>query len=188
MSTKGIKLFKEILCGSFDNADQISEELKNGKIIHPYAQHVTDVINDRIDHLPDDCQSVFILEESYYDYLGKERIIKPLLFKISPNGNENIHLESIIIPDHYNKEQVLVANQDLRFNYLELKSNKDFGKASYNNHGEHFTVKHFCEFEGGVSFDFRETLRKNELHVMELYKKGDKQLTTYDTPIIYKRR
>lgn len=186
--TKGIKLFKEILCGKFDNAEQISAELENGQIVHPFAQHVTGTITEQIKNVPNDFKGIFILEESYYDYIGKARIIKPLLFKITPNGEENVFLESIVIPEEYEKEKVILANDSLTFDYNELKINEAFGQASYNNKGDYFTIEHFCEFEGGIKFEFRETLRKNELQVMELYKKDGKQLTPYNTPIVYKRK
>ena len=80
MRTKGIKLFEKIIVGTFTNQSQVDQEIEDGSQVHPFAKHVTEVINHRVKNIPDSFSGSFILEESYYKYPNKPLEIKPLFF------------------------------------------------------------------------------------------------------------
>ncbi len=187
MKHPGIILFEEIIVGTFNNVDQVNAEIDQGGQIHPFAVHITEVINHRLDNLPEHFDGTFILEESYYTYPDSEMEVKPLIFKVTPKGEKSIFLESMVIPDHLDKLKVVNSNPDLRFDYLTLKKNEAFGTASYNFSKGGFIVDHLCDFGDGVSFNLIERLEVGRLHVMELVKKDGVRITPYEDPIIYVR-
>lgn len=182
-----LKKFTEILCGTLDNQAQVDEERKNGQQIHPYAKHVTDVIDHKIINRPSDHEGMYILEESYYIHPGKEEMeIKPLLFYLRSDGVSKALLNSVQIPERFDKAEVVNANESLEFDFHELKL-RPFGTAEYTLHeGGYFTVDHTADMGGGVIFRLIETLSKEGLEVMELVHKNGQKLTPYDTPILYK--
>ncbi len=188
MPTKGIKLFEKIIVGHFDNQDQIDNEISDGQQIHPYAVHVTEVINHRISNIPSDFVGTFILEESYYTYPDGSKKIKPLFFRVTPCGEFDIHLQSVQIPDRLDDKEVVNANPDLSFDYEELEVREQFGKATYHNIGDKFVVNHLTDMGGGILFNLIETLSDGRLQVMELVKKNGHKITPYDSPIIYIRK
>lgn len=184
---KILERFVEILCGTLDNQAQVEEEKANGKQIHPYAKHVTAVCDHKIRNRPADHEGVYILEESYYLYPGKEMEIKPLFFYVRSDGQNKALLQSVQIPDHLDKAEVINANEDLVFDFNEL-SIRPFGVAEYTlQEGGHFTVDHLAEMGNGITFRLTETLSDEGLEVMEMVKKNGVQLTPYNTPILYRR-
>ena len=58
--------FLRLLCGRFDNTQQLQELRENGGPALPLAEHVNTVCNDRISGLPADFAGKFVLKESYY--------------------------------------------------------------------------------------------------------------------------
>ena len=182
-----LKRFTEILCGILDNQKQIDEERAAGKQIHPYAKHVTAVCDHKIINRPTDHEGLYILEESYYIYPGKEMDIKPLLFYMRSDGHQKALLQSVQIPEKFDKAEVINDNEDLIFDFNELTI-RPFGVAEYTL-GEDgaFTVDHEADMGGGITFRLTETLNDEGLTVMEMVKKDGVQLTPYNTPILYKR-
>jgi len=178
--------FVQILCGTLDNKAQVDQEVAANNQVHPYAVHVTAVCNHKIINRPEDHEGLYILEESYYTYPGKELDIKPLLFYVRADGNK-VLLNSVQIPPHLNKADVINANQDLIFDWNDLKL-RPFGTAEYVYHEEgHFTVDHEADMGDGLTFRLIETLSTEGLNVMELVHKDGVKLTPYDTPILYRR-
>ena len=57
--------FTEQLCGEFNNDNQIIQEEKQGRIIHPKAKYINGICNHKINNLPKDFNGYFIIEESY---------------------------------------------------------------------------------------------------------------------------
>lgn len=182
-----LKKFTEILCGSLDNQEQIDQERKDGQQIHPYAKHVTEVIDHKIINRPPDHEGIYILEESYYIYPGKEETeIKPLLFYMRSDGVSKALLQSVQIPERLEKSEVVNANESLVLDFHELTL-RPFGTAEYTLHeGDYFTVDHTADMGGGLVFRLIETLSKEGLEVMELIHKNGVKITPYDTPILYK--
>jgi hypothetical protein len=195
--------FKVILCGVFDNKNQVEAERKAGKQTHPFAKHITNLID--IKNKPADLKGYFILEESYYTYEGKPMEIKPLLFYIEEISKTQIRLSSYSLPTDMPKEKVTNANKDLVIDFGKISLSQKFKPATYQwndfggrnsevgtpnpkyTEGGTFTVNHPNDLGNGMRFTLIETLTKNRLEVMELLEKDGKRLTPYDTPIIYER-
>lgn len=186
--TKGIELFKEILIGDLDNSEQIAAEKAEGQQLHPYAKHVTRDCTHIVKNKPNNLHGIYILEESYYTYPGKETEIKPLIFFVEPDGENSVRLHSMKVPTRLDPAEVVNSNDELYFDYDELEANERFKSALYQYHeGDYFTVNHPCDFGNGLKFTLIETLTKDYLQVMELLEKDGQQLTPYDTPLMYRR-
>ncbi len=184
-----LKKFQEILCGSLDNQEQIDAELIEGKQIHPYAKHVTAVCDHKIINRPDGHEGMYVLEESYYKYPGKEEMeLKPLFFYIRSDGDLKALLQSVQIPPHINKEDATNDNDELVFDWNELEF-RNFGVAEYvwDEEIQGFKVDHEADMGGGITFRLIETLNMEGLQVMELVHKDGVKITPYDTPLLYKR-
>jgi len=182
-----LKQFTEILCGTLDNQAQIDEEKANGQQVHPYAKHVTAICDHKIINRPPDHEGIYILEESYYIYPGKEMDIKPLFFYVRSDGKGKALLNSVQIPEHLDKAAVTNDNEDLIFDWNELIL-RPFGTAEYDLQEDgSFKVDHTADLGNGITFQLIETLSSEGLQVMELVKKDGQQLTPYHTPILYKK-
>jgi hypothetical protein len=189
-SMKTLNLFKEIITGNFDNKNQIDEEIKLGKQIHPFAKHINRIVDAKIKNLPIDKKSFFILEESYYENPGKPVDIKPYLFQFSAGNKNTVVLKVFQLPTNIDKKDIRNDNKNLEFNYNELTPSPTFKGAvyAYNKTESTFTTNTPTDLGNGMKFTLIETLSKNKLIVMELLEKDGKRLTAYDTPIIYDRK
>lgn len=183
-----LKRFTQILCGTLDNQAQIDREKKAGKQVHPYAKHVTAICDHKIINRPEGHEGLYILEESYYIYPGKEEVeLKPLLFYMRSDGKNKALLQSVQIPERLEKVEVTNDNKELVLDFKEL-SIRNFGVAEYTLHEEgYFTVDHKANMGNGITFQLIETLSDKGLDVMELVKKDGIKITPYDTPIEYRR-
>jgi hypothetical protein len=179
--------FKDVLCGNFDNKNQVEMERKAGKQLHPTAKHVTGLANNKIKNLPTDMAGYFILEESYYTYEGKPIEIKPYLFFIERVSDTQIKLSSYSVPADILKADMRNGNAAFSLDYKTMSVSKTFKPAIYTFADGKFTVNHPTDLGNGLTFTLIETLTKNRLEVMELLEKNGKKLTPYDTPIIYER-
>lgn len=181
-----IHLFQTYITGDFDNQRQIDAELKAGKQVHPYAKHVNRVANSKIDNLPAQLNGFFLLEESYYKYAEGDTIIKPYLFFFEALPEGKVKLYSMLLPKDVPPKDIRNDNASLRFDYQALKPSPSFKPAVYTQTDRGFYIKAPNEFPGGV-FTLEETIGKDCLEVMELLVRDGKQVTPYDTPIIYER-
>jgi hypothetical protein len=179
--------FKVVLCGVFDNKNQVETEQKAGKQIHPYAKHVTALFNEKIKNKPTDLKGYFILEESYYTYEGKPMDIKPYLFYIEEVAADKIQLSSYTLPADIPKADMRNDNPNFNLDFTKISVSKTFKPAVYTFKNGHFTVNHPTDLPNNMRFTLIETLSKDRLEVMELLEKEGKRLTPYDTPIIYDR-
>lgn len=180
--------FKDVLCGTFDNSNQVEAERKTGKQIHPQAKHVTALANAKIKNLPTDLNGYFVLEESYYTYEGKPMEIKPYLFFIEPVSDTQIKLSSYMMPTDIPKADIRNDNPNFSLDFKTISGSKTFKPAIYTLADGTFTVNHPTDLGNGMTFTLIETLTKNRLEVMELLEKNGKRLTPYETPIIYERK
>ena len=187
---KPIELFKQIIVGDFDNSKQIAEEITAGKQIHPLAKHVNRIANSKIKNLPVDENSFFVLEESYYQYPVKPLDIKPYLFKFSEGENNSVILAVYLLPTNIDKKDIRNDNENLLFDFNELKLSPTFKGATYRfiNPEKTFTTNAVNDLGNGMKFTLTEILTKEKLIVMELLEKEGKRLTPYETPIIYDRK
>ena len=179
--------FKDVLCGEFDNKNQVELELKNGKQLHPFAKHVTAIADKKIKNLPAGLAGYFILEESYYTYEGKPMEIKPYLFFIEKVSDAQIKLSSYSMPTDIPKADIRSNNAAFSLDFTSISVSKTFKPAIYTLADGKFMVNHPTDLGNGMTFTLIETLTKNRLEVMELLEKNGKKLTPYDTPIIYER-
>ncbi len=179
--------FKEVLCGVFDNKNQVETERKAGKQVHPYAKHVTALFDAKISNKPSDLKGYFILEESYYTYEGKPMEIKPYLFFIENEAIDKIKLSSYTLPTDIPKADIRNDNPNFSLDFKTMSVSKTFKPAIYTFKNGNFTVNHPTDLPNGMRFTLIETLSKNRLEVMELLEKDGKRLTPYETPIIYER-
>jgi hypothetical protein len=185
VSMNAYDYFKTVLCGVFDNKNQVEAEKKAGKQVHPYAKHVTDIAT--IKNVPASMTGYFILEESYYTYEGKSAEIKPYLFYIEHLAVDKIRLSSYLFPADLPKEAITNANKNLNLDFSQLTLSSKFSPAVYVLKDKKFTVNHPNDLGNGMRFTLIETLSKDRLEVMELLEKDGQRLTPYDTPIIYER-
>ena len=183
-----LQKFTNILCGTLDNQEQVDNEIEGGEQIHPYAKHVTDICDHKIVNRPTGHEGLYILEESYYIYPGKEEMeLKPLLFYIRSDGHSRALLNSVQIPEKFSKEEARNDNDDFIMDFVELEL-RPFGTAEYELQDDgSFKVDHTADMGDGLTFRLIETLSLKGLQVMELVHKNGVKLTPYDTPIIYKR-
>ena len=179
--------FKGVLCGVFDNKNQVETERKSGKQVHPYAKHVTALFDEKIRNKPSDLKGYFILEESYYTYEGKPMEIKPYLFFIENVAIDKIQLSSYTLPTDVPKADIRNDNPNFTLDFSKISVSKTFKPAIYTFKNGNFTVNHPTDLPNGMRFTLIETLSKNRLEVMELLEKDGKRLTPYETPIIYER-
>jgi hypothetical protein len=184
---KAFDYFKEVLCGVFDNKNQIETERKAGKQVHPYAKHVTALFDSKIKNKPSDLKGYFILEESYYTYEGKPMEIKPYLFFIEDVAIDKIQLSSYALPTDIPKADIRNDNANFSLDFKTISVSKTFKPAIYTFKNGNFNVNHPTDLPNEMRFTLIETLSKNRLEVMELLEKDGKRLTPYETPIIYER-
>jgi hypothetical protein len=188
-SGKLLNRFKQYITGDFDNANQVMEELKAGKVIHPLAIHVNRVADEKVINKPANLEGFFLLEESYYLTEGKPSEAKPYLFLFSKANNDVIHLTTYQL-NGYKKEALRNDNTSLQFNYDSLVLSPTFKGADYrwNAKDKTFSTVSVNELGNQMRFTLSETFSAKTLWVMELLEKEGKPLTSYSTPIRYDRK
>jgi hypothetical protein len=186
---KLLKKFQEYITGDFDNSSQLVEEMKAGKIVHPLSVHVNRVADEKVLNKPLDLNGFFVLEESYYLNEGKAMESKPYLFLFSLRPSGIIRLTTYQLTN-YKKEELRNDNAALRFDFLTLTPSPTFQGADYawNPKKKTFSTVSVNDLGNGLSFTLSETFTSTTLQVMELLEKNGQRLTSYDTPILYKRR
>jgi hypothetical protein len=183
--------FKKVIVGNFNNAAQVSEEIKNSKQVHPLAKHVNRIADAKIINLPKTkaVENFWVLEESYYEYPNKPIDIKPYLFNFYAKGKDSVGLLVFQLPNNYKKEEIRNDNPNLVFDYTNLHPSPTFKGATYyyDNEKKVFTTTSINDLGNGMTFTLTETLSLQQLMVMELVEKNGKRLTPYDSPIVYDR-
>lgn len=183
-----IEQFRDCITGRVDNRQQVEEELKAGKQVHPLARHVNGVIDDKVSNLPVGRNGFFVLEESYYDYPGRPTEIKPFLFYFEAAGKHEVKLTVYQAPPGLDKEKLKNDNAELRLDFLQLKPSPSFKGAVYLLKADGCFYTHAPNDLGnGMKFTLIEKICRNEWEVMELLEKNGARLTPYETPIIYRK-
>jgi hypothetical protein len=181
------ELYKSYIQGDLDNLEQINEEIKAGKQIHPYAKHVNRLFDSKIKNLPANYNGFYILEESYYTYPNKAMEVKPYLFWFEKTEKGHIRLHSLQIPNNLDKKNLKNDNKKLFINYSDLVDSPTFKPTIYTRTKKGFYIKSSIELPNEMKFTLEETIGKDSFEVMELLEKNGKSVTPYTTPIIYKR-
>jgi hypothetical protein len=179
--------FISYLVGDFDNRAQVAAETQAGTSAHPYAKHVTRVIDERVTNRPDGDRSVFVLEESYYKYPGKDTLVKPYIFRFEQTPGGQVRLHSLTIPARIDKNTFRNSNPAWALDHAELAESGTFRPATYTRTDRGFYLKAPNDLPGGMRFTLEETIGDGFLDVMELLEKDGKSLTPYSTPLRYKR-
>jgi hypothetical protein len=181
------ELYKTYIQGDLDNIEQINDEIKVGKQIHPYAKHVNRLLDSKIRNLPANYNGFYILEESYYTYPNKPMDEKPYLFWFEKTNKGQIRLHSLQIPKNIPKKDLKNDNKRLSLNYADLVDSPTFKPTTYRRTSKGFYIKAPVDLPNGIKFTLEETISKESFEVMELLEKEGKSMTPYSTPIIYKR-
>lgn len=181
------ELFKTYIQGNLDNLEQINDEAKTGKQIHPYAKHINGLIDTKIKNLPLNHNGFYILEESYYTYPNKPTEEKPYLFWFEKSEKGQVILHSLQIPKGIDKQSLKNNNKKLSLNYHELVDSPTFKPTTYTKTDQGFYTKAIIDLPNSIKFTLEETIGRNSFEVMELLEKNGKSMTPYSTPIIYKR-
>lgn len=180
--------FQQYITGDFDNSAQVVAEIKLGKQIHPLAIHVNRLANYKVKNMPTDLKGFFIIEESYYLIDGKPVDLKPYLFLFEERVGGIIHLTTYQLTG-IKKETIRNDNAALEFDYILLVPSPTFKGADYtwDSADKTFNTISANELGNGMKFTLTEKLAKQQLSVLEQVEKDGKQLTAWDTPIIYLR-
>lgn len=192
-----LRMLCELLTGDFDNTEQVSAldataAAGGAPRAHPYAKHVTRVINGRIANLPANLASgeggVFLLEESDYVHPPVEtggpsiKEAKPLLLFLEPRDG-SIWLSSyqfakeayeggprpgVLRPDA--AEAMRNASVDLALDYATISPSPTFSPAkySYDEKAKTFHLNTTIELGGEMRFMLQESLSSQGLSVMEV--------------------
>lgn len=184
-----LKTFQQYITGDFNNANQVTEEMATGKIIHPLAIHINRVADDKVINRPKGLRGFFLLEESYYLYEGKAIDVKPYLFLFQLTNDSTIHLTTYQLTE-FAKETLRNNNPSLTFNYDSLTPSPTFKGANYrwNKKEKSFSTESVNELGNGMRFTLTEKFTATTLQVMELLEKNGNRITQYTTPILYERK
>ncbi len=183
-----LALFLDYIIGDFDNRAQIEAERQAGTQRHPAARHVNRNANAKIRHLPADFQGVFVIEESYYVTPDGRELLAPHLFLFEETAEGQVRLISYELPAGIVKADFRNDNPDLVLDYPALTVSKTFTPLTYEYDPAHgFWGQSVTSLPNGAVFTLTETIGPEGLDVMELMEKGGQRLTSYETPILYRR-
>lgn len=181
-----LETFVQNLCGEFNNDEQIKRQAESGLITHPKACHINGICNNKIYNLPKNFKGYFVIEESYYEQVGRKNLL-PHLFLFSLNDDNKVVLESYEIPETISQESFRNNNENLRMDYNELKKSEKFNPMVYDEENGVFIGESVSIFSPVTKFILKERVENNTLYVSEVFYKGDKKTFGYEDPIIYKR-
>ena len=175
-----------MLCGEFDNHDQICDEIAQGNQRHPRARHIIGSCNERIMNLPDNFPGDFVIEESYFD-LTTHQIDKHYLFLYEVISDYQVRLSSYNIPQDMKKETFTNSNHEISIDYNKLEISPRFSPLILESVGDTFVGENVSEFSEDHIFKFKLEVTKEALYVKEVLEKDGELVAGYYEPIIYKR-
>lgn len=178
--------FMEMLCGTFDNKEQVRKEAAEGNPIHPMARHIIGACNQKMINLPKDFVGQFVIEESYFD-LGTQQIDKHYLFLYEMTSGNQVCLSSYNIPENLSKETFTNANALITIDYAALEISPRFSPLILESVGDAFVGENVSKFSEEHIFKFRLEVTKDALYVTEILEKDGACVAGYYEPIIYKR-
>ena len=179
-----LKSFTNIICGEFDNSQQIKELNDKGIYNFPFAKHINTPLNDKITNTPENFNGLFVLEESYYTINGNTNS-SPHLFLFTEEA-EGIKLTSYEIPEGYDKSTFTYANvNSIPFN--NLKISEKFTPAIYKLRDGVWEGGSVSMFSPVLKFTLFERFSEEKLEVSESMEVNGKRTFGFDEPIIYKR-
>lgn len=177
--------FINYLKGEFDNKEQIEELKKKGVTNFPFAKHVNNVCNNKIDNLPMEFEGYFLLEESYYEVNGRVNAM-PHLFLFTECNNK-VKLTSYDLPEGFTKETFKYSNIKENLDYNKLAVSKKFNPMRYEENNNIFHGESISMFTPELKFILVEDICEEYLSVSESFEKNGQRTFGFDYPIIYKR-
>lgn len=177
--------FLGLLCGRFDNTQQVEELKRTGGPALPLAEHVNTVCNDKIAGLPADFPGRFVLEESYYTTDGKTHA-SPHLFLFTEEG-EAVKLTSCQLPKGPDGEAVTYETLPT-INWKDLRVSEKFIPALYTLHDGVWEGGSVSMFSPVLKFTLYERFSEEALEVTETMEVNGRRTFGYDVPIIYRRK
>lgn len=176
--------FLEMICGHFNNEEQVTRYQEAGNHEYPFAEHINTICNDKVINLPNDFDGIFLLEESYYTLNGKTNAMPHLfLITMTPVG---IQLSSYEIPKQYDKDTFTYENVDT-IDFSTLQQVKKFNPLIYKEENHTFHGKSESMFTPVLKFTIDETFSDEMLLVSEIFEVNGKRTFGFDNPIEYKR-
>lgn len=179
-----LERFMDMLCGTFDNEEQLRTLEEKGITNFPKAEHVNTDCTDLICDLPEDFTGKFVLEESYY-HVGERTNVMPHLFLIREE-NEKITLYSFDMPKGYTKESFCYKNLK-EISYKELSLSKKFTPIVYEYKEGAFEGCSVSMFSPVTRFTLKERFTEEVLEVSEIMEVNGVRTLGYDVPIEYRR-
>jgi hypothetical protein len=176
----------EMLCGTFDNRDQLLRESLAGLPVHPGARHTIGICNDKIDDLPEDFNGYFVIEESRFD-LEDQCIEKHYLFLYDEDEQGCVRLTSYNIPEEIPKESFTNDNPSLHADYLKLEVSPRFLPLTLRENDGAFFGENCSRFSGDTTFLFSLSVSAERLLVKELLLRGAERVAGYEEPVEYVR-
>ena len=177
--------FLRLLCGRFDNTQQLQELRENGGPALPLAEHVNTVCNDRISGLPADFAGKFVLEESYYTTEGKTHA-SPHLFLFTEEG-EAVKLTSYQLPKTADESPVSYSSLP-PMEWEELEPSGKFTPALYTLRDGVWEGGSVSMFTPVLKFTLYERFSEEALEVTETMEVNGRRTFGYDVPIVYRRK
>lgn len=187
-------LFHTFIVGNFDNKKQVEQEINEyGHQIHPYAQHISDMLNQKIINLPSNITGFFVLEESYYTYGYGQNIsnttASPFIFYFDSIGQDGMveitSYDAVGIPQTELKNN----NTDLEIYYHQLVQNRFKPSVYQYNKSDNsfYLINSTTIYPNGDLFTLTEIIAQYQLNVLEGFWINGTNVVGYNTSIIYDR-
>ena len=177
--------FVKLLCGRFDNTQQLRELRESGGPTLPLAEHVNTICNDKIAGLPADFPGKFVLEESYYTVNGKAHA-SPHLFLFTEEG-EAVKLTSYQLPRAAEGSTVTYETlPPMKWENLEIS--EKFTPALYTLRDGVWEGGSVSMFTPALKFTLYECFSETALEVSETMEMNGRRTFGYDVPIVYRRK
>ena len=178
--------FIKMLCGKFNNNEQCINEEKNGKVSNVKASHISCICNHKINNLPEDFQSFFVIGESYYE-IDAKILVHPHLFLFDVNENGKIRLTSYKIPSEFKKEEFTNGNASLKMDFKQLIVSEKFTPLIYEEANGEFFGESVSFFSPVTKFTLSSKITKDKIYANEVFENNGKRVLGFDEPIIYNK-
>lgn len=182
---KQLDAFLQLLCGRFDNAEQLETLRARGVTDFPFAEHVNTPCNDKISGLPADFDGVFVVEESTYTTNGKTHASPHLFLFTEEDGG--VKLTSYDLPEGSDKSAFTYAAMDT-VAYSSLRPSGKFTPAVYRERNGVWEGGSVSMFTPILKFTLLERFSPEVLEVSESMEMNGKRTFGYDEPILYRRK
>ncbi len=183
---KAILLFEKYIVGSFNNNNQIQEDLSTGIQKHPSSRLINARIDNWILNAPQR-EGFWLLEEGHFDNPGIKPEVKPYLFFYEALGDTAVMMHVYTFPNSIPSESIRHNNPDIKVEYSQLNASKNFKPMLLEYREEGFHIDRVFDLPGGMNFTFQKSIKKDRIELLELWYKDTKRMSTYDTALILEK-